>query len=137
MYITWLGQSCFKIQGKDAALVTDPYSPKTGLKPVQVKADIVTISHDHYDHNHQQGVKGDPYIVDSPGEYEVKGVGIQGIPSWHDATEGKERGQNIIFTYEFEELRIAHLGDLGTKLDELQLDKINGVDILFIAVGST
>ncbi len=137
MYITWLGQSCFKIQTKDATVVTDPYDPKLGLKLPRLTADVVTVSHDHYDHNNVGAVAGEPFIVDNPGEYEIKGIAIRGITSWHDDRDGAERGVNTIFTIDAEEMRIAHLGDLGSMLTDTQLEHLDHVDILMIPVGGT
>ncbi|MFH1207235.1 MAG: MBL fold metallo-hydrolase [Patescibacteria group bacterium] len=135
MQITWLGQSCFKIQGKDVTVITDPYKNDIGLKLPRLNADIVTISHDHHDHNNIDAVNGAPFVIDKAGEYEVKNVFIQGIPSFHDGASGTERGNNIIYFIQMEELKIAHLGDLGTKLSDEQLEKLEGVDIIFIPVG--
>jgi len=135
MYITWLGQSCFKIQGKEVTIVTDPYDQTTGLKLPRMSADIVTVSHDHYDHNYVSAISGNHFLINTPGEYEVKKVFIYGIPSWHDDKEGKERGANTIYLFEFEELKIAHLGDLGSSLSDEQLEKLEAVDILMIPVG--
>jgi len=136
MNITWYGQSCFKIQSKDLVLITDPFDKKIGLRPPFGSADIVTISHDHYDHNNFQVIKNDPFIVDGVGEYEIKKVTIKGIASCHDDQEGKERGQNTIYVIEMENIKICHLGDLGqNSLVNGQLEKIGQVDILFIPVG--
>lgn len=137
MYITWLGQSCFKIQGKEVTIATDPYEPNLGLKPFYLKADIVTVSHDHHDHNYVKAIKGHPFIISHPGEYEIKKVFIYGIPSWHDNKEGKERGANTIYLFEFEDLKIVHLGDLGSDLADEQLEKLEGADILMIPIGGT
>ncbi|MFA6098951.1 MAG: MBL fold metallo-hydrolase [Patescibacteria group bacterium] len=135
MHLTWLGQACFKIQGKDVTIITDPFDQKIGLKLPRLQANIVTVSHDHYDHNNIEAVKGDPFVITQLGEYEIKKVFIRGISSWHDDKQGAERGRNIIYTFNFEDIKIVHLGDLGAKLDDEQLDKIEDVDILLIPVG--
>ncbi len=135
MQITWLGHACFKIQAKDVTIITDPYDKEIGFAMPRVTADIVTVSHDHHDHNNVGAVSGSPFVIASPGEYEVKGVFIYGIPSWHDEREGKERGPNTIFLVEMEGMRIAHLGDLGTSLNNEQLEKLEGADIVLIPVG--
>ncbi len=136
MKITWHGQSCFKIITKDATIVTDPFGKDIGLKPPRFEADIVTVSHDHSDHNNTSALRGSPFIIDGPGEYELKGIAITGINSYHDAKEGKERGLNTIFVMEVEEMRICHLGDLGQKkLTDSQLEEVGEVDILMIPVG--
>ena len=135
MNITWLGHSSFKIEGREVTLITDPFDDSIGFKFPKVSADIVTISHEHYDHANAGAVGGNPFIIDSPGEYEVKGVFIQGIPSFHDNKEGAERGQNIIYKIEIDDLIIAHLGDLGHLLTDKQTEKIEGIDILMLPVG--
>ena len=139
MMITWLGHSCFKIvekiTGQNVIIVTDPFSKDIGLKAPNIEADIVTVSHDHYDHNNADSLRGNPFVVDSAGEFDVKGVIIEGIRSYHDDKKGSERGINIIFRFDIEGLSLAHLGDLGDVLDNKQLEKLGGVDILFIPVG--
>ena len=136
MNITWYGQSCFKIQNKDIILITDPFHKSIGLRPPYGSADIVTISHDHFDHNNYSVIKDDPFIIDSAGEFEIKKIIIKGIDSYYDNKEGKERGGNIIYTMEMDEIRICHLGDLEQNaLVNGQLEKIGQVDILFIPVG--
>jgi len=138
MTITWLGHSCFKIQDKEVTLITDPYDPSIGLKLPRIAADIVTISHDHSDHNNVAGVHGkvgEPFVISGPGEYEVKDTFIYGIPFWHDKKEGEERGVSIAYRIEIEGISIAHLGDLGHTLTEEQASKLDGVDILLIPVG--
>ncbi|MDD5040478.1 MAG: MBL fold metallo-hydrolase [Patescibacteria group bacterium] len=137
MYITWLGQSCFKMQGKDAAVVTDPYYPSTGLRLPRLTADILTVSHAHDDHNNIHAVSGNPFTIQSAGEYEIKKIVIRGIPTWHDPKEGAELGPNIVFAFEFEDIRIVHLGDLGTTLDDSQLEQLGDVDVLMVPVGGT
>lgn len=139
MTITWLGHSCFKIQDKEVTIVTDPYDPSIGFKLPRLSADIVTVSHNHYDHNNTAAVRGvaekGPFIISTPGEYEIKGVFVYGIPFWHDKSEGKERGQNIVYRIEVDGISVAHLGDLGHTLTEEQAAKLDGVDILLIPVG--
>jgi len=135
--INYFGQSCFKVVGKNIAVAVDPYSPKLGLKLPKIDADVLIMSHDHYDHSYKEGVKGDYLVLDSPGEYEVKENFFQGITSFHDDKNGTERGVNTIFTMEIDGIHICHLGDLGTELDSEQLEAMDGVDILMIPVGGT
>lgn len=129
------GQSSFRLKGKNAVVVTDPYDEKTAKYPRDVEADIVTVSHDHADHNAVAKVSGSPFVVNGPGEYEVKGVSVIGIPVWHDDKKGAERGANTVYVIEMEGLRICHLGDLGHKLEQGSLDEIGSVDIVMIPVG--
>ena len=115
MDIYWYGQACFKLKGKNAVVILDPFDPDfTGLRlPKDFEADIVLKTHDHKDHNNVNGVSGSPLIFGGPGEYEVKGVVITGIPSFHDNSEGKERGLNTIYNITIDGLNVVHLGDLG------------------------
>lgn len=140
MHISWLGHSAFKFQGKGVSdaitVVVDPFhSEKIGLKLPRLEADIVTSSHNHDDHNNIAAVKGDPFVITQAGEYEVKGVFIEGVDSYHDDAKGAKRGNNVIFRFEIEDLSITHLGDLGTELDNKQLERLEGTDILLIPVG--
>jgi L-ascorbate metabolism protein UlaG (beta-lactamase superfamily) len=133
MNITWYGHSCFKLQGKDVTLVTDPFSEETGLKPPSGAADIVTISHEHFDHNNRDAIKGEPFIIDGPGEFEIKKVMVRGIEASHSA---RQDGNNTIYTFLLDEIRFCHLGDLGqTQLEAEQLKAIGQVDVLFVPVG--
>ena len=139
--IYWAGQSCFQISVSNsrehsADIVIDPFDETIGLKLPNLSADILLVSHDHYDHNNIKAVKGEPFVIQGPGEYEIKEVFITGIPSFHDDKEGKEKGQNTIYVIEAEDMRFCHLGDLGQKqLTDEQLEKIDGVDVLMIPVG--
>ena len=141
MNISWYGHSCFKIQTKpkrgyeEVTIVTDPFDKTIGLRPPQGQADIVTISHSHHDHSDPSFLKGDPFVIDSPGEYSIKKISIQGIDSFHDDEKGEKRGRNSIFVIESEEIKVCHLGDLGHILTENQVEAIGEVDILFIPVG--
>lgn len=136
MDITFLGHSSFKIKGKSATLITDPFDPKMiGLKFTKVTADIVTVSHEHEDHNHLENIGEYKRIIKGPGEYEVMGVSILGFASYHDEKKGVERGKNTIFVYEIDEIRIAHLGDLGHTLSENLVEELGTIDILMVPVG--
>lgn len=136
MEITHLGHSSFKIKGKTATLVTDPFSEvMTGLKFPKVEADIVTISHDHEDHNQANLVGGNPVVFRGPGEYEVKGIKIVGVATFHDNEKGAKRGRNTVYQIKMDNLTLVHLGDLGHKLETEDVEKLNGVDILLIPVG--
>lgn len=143
MDIYWGGQACFRLKGKTVTVIIDPFDPNfTGLKlPKELQADVVLSTHDHGDHNNTSAVLSPqgraPAIFKDPGEYEVGGVVITGIPSYHDDTQGSERGLNTIFHLLFDGLNIVHLGDLGqAKLTEGQITQIGEVDILLVPVGS-
>jgi L-ascorbate metabolism protein UlaG (beta-lactamase superfamily) len=133
--ITWLGHGCFRLRGRSATVVTDPYPPSLGLKLPRLEADLVTVSHHHDNHSHLAAVSRAGYTVDRPGEYEVAGVGVVGVPTWHDALRGQERGPNVTFVIEIDEVRVCHLGDLGHKLDDGQAEGIGLIDVLLVPVG--
>ena len=135
MEITWLGHSCFRLRGKDATVVTDPCDKKTGYNISRPTADIVTVSHDHPAHNNVSGVAGTPRVIQGPGEFEVSGVLIQGIPTFHDAAKGSERGKNTAYVFEVDDVLVCHLGDLGHVPSSEQVEELSGVDILFLPVG--
>lgn len=143
MEITWFGQACFSIKSKEARIVTDPYNDQYGLKvPKNLKADIVTVSHEHFDHNNVSAVSGvaegqAPFIIKSPGEYEVNNIEIIGVPSFHDTEKGSLRGNNTIYIFHLEDMGVCHLGDLGHTLIDEELEKLNQVDILLVPVGGT
>lgn len=135
MDISFLGHSSFRLKGNQASVVTDPYDEYVGFKFPRVAADIVTVSHEHDDHNKVQSVGGVKRIVSGPGEYEIKEISIIGISSFHDEVKGAKRGRNTVYVFEMDGLRLAHLGDLGHKLPEKTLEKIGDLDILMIPVG--
>ncbi len=141
MDVYWYGQALFKLKGKNATVIIDPFNPDfTGLKlpsPKDLTADVVLVSHEHGDHNNAKAVQGEPMVFDKPGEYEVKGVVINGVASFHDNQNGAERGKNTIFNLLFDGLNIVHLGDFGQdELTEEQVTQIGQTDILLIPVGS-
>lgn len=136
MEIQYLGHSSFRFKGKSTVLITDPFDPKSiGLKFAKVDATIVTSSHDHDDHNALKLVEGNFKEVVGPGEYEIGGTSILGIPSFHDDKEGEERGRNTIYVFNIDGITICHLGDLGHKLSEDQVGEIGQIDILLVPVG--
>lgn len=140
MDITYLGHSAFKLRGKIATIITDPYAASVGFDMPKASADIVTVSHQHEDHNAVNKVSGtarrpEPYLIQAPGEYEVSGVGVFGWQTFHDDTEGKQRGKNTVYIIHLDGLRICHLGDLGHVLSESQIHQIGEVDVLLVPVG--
>jgi len=136
MEITYLGHSSFRLKGRSATVVTDPFDPAmVGLKFPKVTADFVTVSHQHDDHNKVDLVAEIKTTIAGPGEYEVGGISVIGIETYHDEDKGAKRGKNTIYIYEMDELRLAHLGDLGHKLSEEILEEIGSLDVLMIPVG--
>ena len=140
MKIQWFGQSCFCITSRAGLkLITDPYqtglSPRFLYAPVNESADIVTVSHSHGDHDNVAAVSGNPVVVRTPGISNVKGLEIKGVMTFHDKVKGAELGANIIFVFQMDGLRLAHLGDLGHPLDSAQIAELKGTDILFVPAG--
>lgn len=136
MDIRYLGHASFLIKGKTVSVVTDPFDPKmTGLKFPKVSADIVTVSHDHPDHNQSKLVEGSPFVIVNPGEYEKQGVKITGVGVFHDKKQGAERGRNTLFKIEIDGISLLHCGDLGHLLSEEILEELGKVDILLIPTG--
>ena len=134
MDVTWLGHGCFRLRGRNAAVVTDPYPPAIGLKLSRMDADLVTISHDHENHSYTQVVR-DAYEIRGPGEYEVAGVYVIGVPAFHDSEKGAKRGKNTIYLIEIDDVRICHLGDLGHALDDAEAETVSSADVLLVPVG--
>jgi len=135
MDINWLGHSCFRIRGRQAVIVTDPYPPDLGYSLGKPTADIITVSHQHPSHSYLQGVGGKPKLVTRPGEYEISGVLIIGILTFHDAEGGEKRGKNTAYLMEVDGMTICHLGDLGHVLTVEQVEEIDDVDVLLLPVG--
>jgi L-ascorbate metabolism protein UlaG (beta-lactamase superfamily) len=137
MEIVWLGHSCFRLRGRDATVVTDPCPPSTGYKIGKVAADIVTISHDHPEHNYRQAITGEPKFITAPGEFEVAGVLITGLRIRpRDKSSSDDRSQrNIAFVFDIDDIRVCHLGDLRQAPHADDVEPLVGTDILLIPVG--
>ena len=139
MKVKWLGHACFLLTSEAGVrILTDPYTPGAfglGYRPPAETADIVTVSHDHADHNNTAAVKGKPEVVRDAGVHKVKGVEIKGISTSHDETSGSQRGPNTVFCFTLDGVRVCHLGDLGHDLAAGSLAEIGPVDVLMIPVG--
>ncbi len=136
MKIRWLGHSCFLITNERGInILTDPFDETLGYRMTKEKINIITISHEHYDHNNTMGIKGKPVVLKGPVNRDTHKIVFKGISSYHDSVYGKHRGENTIFVTKTDELTLCHLGDLGHLLYNEQLEQINNVDILFIPVG--
>ena len=106
------------------------------MRAPRLNDNIILVSHGHDDHNNIEGAPKEAFIIQNPGEYEVKNVYVRGISSFHDKSQGAERGLNTIFVIDMEEIKICHLGDLGQeKLTDEQVNQIGDIDILMIPVG--
>ncbi len=138
MKIKWLGHASFLITSDTGAkLITDPYTTKENLTYGEIKesADIVTMSHDHLDHNNIAAIQGNPNVVSGAVTAEIEGIKLDGIPVYHDDAGGETRGPNTMFGIEVDGIRVCHLGDLGHLLSDKQVAELGRVDILLIPVG--
>ncbi|MDD5749132.1 MAG: MBL fold metallo-hydrolase [Actinomycetota bacterium] len=135
MEITWFGQSMFSLEGGGITVVVDPVSPETGYDAGVVEADVVLLTHEHFDHSYTKAVSGSRKIIKNPGKQEFEGTSFTGIKTFHDPSGGKLRGPNIVYTWKQAGLSIAHLGDLGEMVVEKLKESIKGVDIMMIPVG--
>lgn len=135
MRITWHGHACFEINGS-ATVVTDPHDGKSiGIKPPVVWADIVLISHDHFDHNCSRIVKGNFITLTGEVDTVVRGIKVRSIRAHHDEKKGEKRGDVFLFKFEMDGMTFSHLGDLGHIPDKQQAEFLQGVDVMFIPVG--
>ncbi len=138
MKIEYFGHACFKITDKNGvSVVTDPYTGIGYELPKNFTADIVTVSHSHFDHNYIAGVSGNPQIITDKSTKTVKGIEIEGIASWHDNKQGLLRGENRIYKIAADGITLCHLGDLGEDISQTLVDKIGKTDILCIPIGGT
>lgn len=135
MEILWLGHSCFRIRGREATVVCDPCPPASGYQYGKPTADIITISHNHADHNYVKGIAGGPTVIVNAGEYEIHGAFLTGIQTYHDAQKGAEQGRNLAFVIEMEDIKVCHLGDLGHTPNAEQVEDMVGCDVLLVPVG--
>lgn len=136
MKIKWFGQSCFMITSKNGTKVlTDPFHNMLGYKLPEVEANIVSISHNHGDHNNIEAVKGDFMHVNELGSFSKAGIEIKGVQTFHDKVSGAKRGKNTIYNFKIDGINVCHCGDLGHTLDSNLVKEIGNVDILLIPVG--
>lgn len=135
MDITWLGHSCFRIKGKEATVITDPCAPSVGYSLGQLQVDIVTLSHLHPGHSYAEAITSEFKEIKGPGEYELKGVFITGIATFHDTERGAKLGKNTVYLLEMDGLTLCHLGDLGHLPDSELMEALGDVDLLFVPVG--
>jgi len=136
MKIKWLGHACFMITSETGTkIITDPYVTGGGLSYGEIKesADIVTVSHEHGDHNNVAAVRGNPEVV--RGAAKIRGIEFRAISTYHDDSGGSQRGKNTIFCFTVDGIRACHLGDLGHQLSDTQVAELGTVDILLIPVG--
>ncbi len=137
MLITYHGHAEFLLEtAQGQRILFDPYDPAAGYPMRRVTAEVVLISHHHFDHDYLDKVDGDPLVVDTEGAHQpLEGVRVQSIPSFHDEVGGAKRGGILIHQLETEGLKITHLGDLGIVPDQALIDKLFMPDVLLIPMG--
>jgi L-ascorbate metabolism protein UlaG (beta-lactamase superfamily) len=133
--ITWLGHGCFRLKNRETTVILDPFGSETGYSTRFGDADVVTISHDHAAHNNAGAVGGRPRVISGPGEYEVAGVLITGVRTYHDGSRGSRLGKNTAYVFELDDVRVCHLGDLGHVPTPDQAEALNGAEVLLVPVG--
>lgn len=136
MRIRWYGQAMLLLETSSGIkVVLDPYGEGTGYSIPELEADIVTVSHDHFDHNATGIVKGSPTVLNAPGEYFEGGVRFTAVSSYHDKEKGKLRGENLLFRIEADNIKLVHMGDIGDTLLKNQIELLTPCDILILPVG--
>ncbi|MFV9503112.1 MAG: MBL fold metallo-hydrolase [Oscillochloridaceae bacterium umkhey_bin13] len=136
--VQYLGHACFRLRGREGIVICDPFSRSVGLDLGRPTAHIVTVSHDHDDHNYIAPIKSmreKLFVITGPGEYEVGGVMITGVRTYHDKKKGAELGYNVVYVIQLDEITFCHLGDLGHELTQAQVEALGNVDVLFVPVG--
>ena len=141
MKIKWYGHASFLITSESGTrVITDPYEPGAydggiAYRPIEDSAEVVTVSHDHADHNYVQGIKGTPAVVKGPGPHEAAGLSFRGLATYHDPSGGKERGENTMFVFTVDGVTICHAGDLGHILSPEQARELEDLDVLLLPIG--
>jgi len=134
MEITWYGRACFRLKGREATVITDPCPPATGFVAGKHEVDLLTLSHAHPDHSYTRSITAGMTLT-RPGEYEYRDLLVTGVRTWHDGSEGSERGENVVFAVEVDGVHICHLGDLGHLLTDEQLSELGPIDVLLVPAG--
>lgn len=136
MKIRWYGHACFLFTSKyGIKILTDPFDKSVGYPIPEIEPTIVTTSHEHFDHNAVNLLKGKFEVLKGIVEKEELGIKIKSISSYHDESLGSKRGENYIFIFTVDGINIAHLGDLGHVLSKEDVEKLGEIDILCIPVG--
>jgi len=132
--LQWFGHAYFLISDQ-VKIAIDPFKDLEGYPNPQVSADVVLVTHEHFDHNKTEAVGGHPQIIRGLGQKSAKGIEFTGVKTYHDESKGSQRGENTVFVFELDGIRFAHCGDLGHLLSDQQVKEIGRVDILMIPVG--
>jgi L-ascorbate metabolism protein UlaG (beta-lactamase superfamily) len=137
MELIWYGQSCFRLTERNmASVVCDPYDHReVGYEALKLKADILTISHDTPGHNFASAVKGDPYTLTGPGEYEIGGVFITGAQTNGIARKDAGEPRNTLYVIEYNGVTVAHLGVLNRVPTQTEVEALGPVHVALVPVG--
>ena len=141
MTIKFIGHATFFITTSSGLrIVMDPHEPGAfggalNYGPIKDAADVITISHEHADHNFVNGVPGSPLVLRGPKSLE--GVEIEVVDAFHDASRGSQRGEDRLFKITADGISLVHLGDLGHVLTAEQVAALGHADVLLIPVGGT
>jgi L-ascorbate metabolism protein UlaG (beta-lactamase superfamily) len=136
--VKWLGHSCFLITSeKGTRIITDPYTVGGPIKYGEIKetADVVTVSHEHSDHNNVASVGGKPQVFKGGAPITFQDVKLTSVPTYHDENKGRDRGPNLIVCMEMDGMKLCHLGDLGHPLSAQEITLVGNVDVLLLPVG--
>ncbi|MFH1415924.1 MAG: MBL fold metallo-hydrolase [Elusimicrobiota bacterium] len=136
MRIRWFGQACMVLNTADGiTVVCDPYDDSYGYVMPADKADIITVSHDHTDHNASWRIQGEPTVIKGAGKYSEYGISMTGVSTWHDNEGGRSRGSNTVFNIRIDNINFVHMGDIGHVLEKHQAEMLRPCDILAVPVG--
>ena len=139
MRIKWHGHACFEISNRDTTIVIDPHDGKSiGIKPPSATADLVLITHNHYDHNAVRSIDGNfrTYVMKN-GRFSFNNIPFYGLNTYHDDDSGYIRGFNTMYRFTFEDMTFCHCGDIGDIPSGKVINAIKEVDFLFVPVGGT
>lgn len=137
MKIQWLGHSAFRLtESTGSSIITDPFDPAVvGYGMAYLRADAVTSSHGHSDHNNFKGVKGTPVILNQAGSFDVGGISVHSILCDHDDCGGQARGKNLIYKFRLDGVTVCHMGDVGEECSPELIEQLIPVNVLLIPVG--
>ncbi len=137
MEITWYGHSCFRITERNlATVVTDPYDHRAvGYDPLKLKADIVTVSHTAPGHDYLPAVKGEPFTITGPGEFEIGGVFITGVQTNGHTKKTQDEPRNTLYLIEYNGINVLHLGAINRVPTQTEVEALGPVQIVLTPVG--
>ena len=138
MKLEWIGHACFRMTAQDGTVaITDPYDESVGIDMIPLAADLITMSHEHHDHNETCMIAGKPVIAHGEEETSVGGMTAKAAMSYHDDAQGAKRGPNAIRIFAIDGMKVVHMGDQGCMPSEEALAAIADADVMMIPVGGT